>query len=130
MLMQVGIKFKLLFLYSSMFDIASGTGVDKFWDVDRKVLDFAASLAGKVPENGKELVGRSHEMGCGDMFPLLTDEEKKFISDDGKIPLFSRWEKKLRNGEIAPDTLLTLAGLASFTADQAMLDNRIKSIIG
>ena len=31
---------------------------------------------------------------------------------------------------IAPDTLLTLAGLASFAADQGMLDQRIKSIIG
>jgi transaldolase len=63
------------------------------------------------------------------MFPSLTQEEKGFIASDGKIPLYSRWEKKIGEGKIAPDTLLTLAGLASFTADQDMLDKRIQSII-
>jgi transaldolase len=52
------------------------------------------------------------------------------ISGDGKIPVFSKWQKKIADGKIAPDTLLTLAGLASFTADQAMLDQRILNIIG
>jgi transaldolase len=114
----------------NMSDLSKGTGVEKFWMVDDKIINFAAALADKLPSTGKELVERANEMGCGDMFPPLTDEEKKFISDDGKIPVFTRWEKKLRSGEIAPDTLLTLAGLASFTADQAMLDSRIRSLIG
>jgi hypothetical protein len=64
------------------------------------------------------------------MFPVLTAGEYKDIAADGKIPGFLRWEKKIRSREISPDTLLTLAGLASFTADQEMLDSRIKSIIG
>ena len=63
------------------------------------------------------------------MFPSLTKEEKSFITSDGKIPVHSRWEKKISEGKIAPDTLLTLAGLASFTADQEMLDQRIRNII-
>ena len=54
---------------------------------------------------------------------------KSFIASDGKIPVHSRWEKKISEGKIAPDTLLTLAGLASFTADQKMLDQRIRNII-
>ena len=57
-------------------------------------------------------------------------DEAKFIASDGKIPVYSRWERKISEGKLAPDTLLTLAGLASFTADQDMLDQRIKSIIG
>jgi transaldolase len=63
------------------------------------------------------------------MFPSLSKEEKSFIVSDGKIPVYSRWEKKITEGKIAPDTLLTLAGLASFTSDQEMLDKRIRSII-
>ena len=63
------------------------------------------------------------------MFPFLTKEEKGFIASDGKIPVHSRWEKKIAEGKIAPDTLLTLAGLASFTSDQQALDERIKGII-
>ncbi len=63
------------------------------------------------------------------MFPSLSKEERSFIASDGKIPVYSRWEKRIKEGTIAPDTLLNLAGLASFTVDQKMLDDRIMSII-
>jgi transaldolase len=86
-------------------------------------------LAGKIPATAAELIHIAQEEGCEDMFPSLTKEEKYFIISDGKIPVHSRWEKKISDGKIAPDTLLTLAGLASFTADQRMLDQRIISII-
>ncbi len=69
------------------------------------------------------------KMGCGDMFPFLTKEEKGYIVSDGKIPVHSRWAEKIREEKIAPDTLLTLAGLASFTTDQHLLDERIRGII-
>jgi hypothetical protein len=52
------------------------------------------------------------------------------MAKDGKIPVFSNWQQKIRDGKIGPDTLLTLAGLASFTADQTSLDQRILNIIG
>jgi transaldolase len=92
-------------------------------------LKLAERLASKVPASGSELIHIAHDEGCGDMFPSLTKEEKSFIASDGKIPLHSRWEQKISEGKIAPDTLLTLAGLASFTSDQAMLDKRIRDII-
>jgi len=113
----------------SMFDSAKEARIEKFWEVNNKVLGFAERVASKVPSSGSELIQIAHEEGCEDMFPALTKEEKKFIASDGKIPLHSRWEKKIGEGKIAPDTLLTLAGLASFTADQEMLDERIRSII-
>jgi len=67
--------------------------------------------------------------GFEDMFPLLNGNEKKRISDDGKIPVRSAWLDKIIEGKIAPDTLLNLAGLASFTTDQEALDNRINSLL-
>ena len=114
----------------SQFESAKGSGIEKFWEVDDKVLNLAERLDSKVPDTGSELIHIAHEEGCMDMFPSLTKEEKSFIASDGKIPVYSRLEKKIRKGEIAPDTLLTLAGLASFTADQEMLDQRIRNIIG
>lgn len=113
----------------SMFDSAKGAQIEKFWDVDDRVLRLAERLSSNVPLSGSELVHIAHEEGCEDMFPSLTKEEKSFIASDGKIPVYSRWESKIKEGKIAPDTLLTLAGLASFTADQKMLDDRIRSII-
>ena len=113
----------------SIFDSAKDAHIEKFWEVDYKVLKLAERLAGKVPATAAELIHITHEEGCEDMFPSLTKEEKGFIVSDGKIPVHSRWEKKISEGKIAPDTLLTLAGLASFAADQEMLDQRIRNII-
>lgn len=113
----------------SLFESGKNAHIEKFWEVDGKILRLAERLSAKLPATGHELVCIAQEEGCGDMFPLLSKEEKGFIASDGKIPVHSRWETKIAEGKIAPDTLLTLAGLASFTADQRMLDQRIKGII-
>jgi len=113
----------------SMFDSAKDAQIEKFWSVGDNVLNLAERLATKIPASGAELIKIAQEEGCEDMFPSLSKEEKGFIASDGKIPVYSRWEKKIKEGKIAPDTLLTLAGLASFTADQKMLDERIGGII-
>jgi transaldolase len=113
----------------SMFDSARDAHLEKLWEVDNKILKLSERLAANLPSRGSDLVHIAHEEGCEDMFPVLTKEERGFIATDGKIPVHSRWESKIREGKIAPDTLLTLAGLASFTADQQMLDQRIRSII-
>jgi transaldolase len=114
----------------SIFEAAKDAHIEKFWTVSDKVLNLAEKLAAKVPATGAELIHIAYDEGCEDMFPVLTKEEKAFIASDGKIPVYSRWKEKIKEGKIAPDTLLTLAGLASFTADQKMLDERIRSIIG
>lgn len=113
----------------NLYDAANGAAIEKFWEVSNNVLNLAERLAARIPSSGAELIHIAHEEGCEDMFPFLTKEEKGFIASDGKIPVHSRWEKKISEGKIAPDTLLTLAGLASFTADQKMLDDRIRNII-
>jgi transaldolase len=113
----------------SLFESSKGAHIEKFWEVDDKVLTLSERLASKVPATGAELIHIAHEEGCEDMFPTLTKEEKLFISSDGKIPVHARWAKKIEDCKIAPDTLLTLAGLASFSSDQEALDQRIRSII-
>jgi transaldolase len=114
---------------ASIFDSAKNAHIEKFWEVDDKVLKLAERLSSKLPSTGVELIHIAHEEGCEDMFPSLSKEEKAFIVSDGKIPVHSRWEKKISEGKIAPDTLLTLAGLGSFTSDQEKLDQRIRGII-
>ena len=113
----------------NILDSAKDAHIEKFWEVDDKVLKLSERLSGKLPSTGQELIHIAHEEGCEDMFPSLSKEEKSFISSDGKIPVHARWEKKIKEGKIAPDTLLTLAGLASFTSDQEKLDQRIRGII-
>ena len=114
---------------ASIFDSAKNAHIEKFWEVDDKVLKLAERLSSKIPSTGVELIHIAHEEGCEDLFPSLSKEEKAFIVSDGKIPVHSRWENKIIEGKLAPDTLLTLAGLASFTSDQEKLDQRIRGII-
>lgn len=113
----------------SMFDSAKDAHIEKFWEVSDNVINLADRLAEKLPETARELIQIAHEEGCEDMFPLLSKEEKALIYDNGKIPVYSNWIEKIAQGKIAPDTLLTLSGLASFTADQQALDDRIRNII-
>jgi transaldolase len=114
---------------ASIFESANGSQLEKFWEVDNKILKLAERLSSKVPASGQELIHIAQSEGCEDMFPSLSREEKGFIASDGKIPVHERWQKKISEGKIAPDTLLTLAGLASFTTDQDLLDQRIRNII-
>ncbi|MGQ8336925.1 transaldolase family protein [Sunxiuqinia sp. A32] len=118
-------EFSPVTLSDSAFEAAIG----KFWEVDNNVLIFGNQLALNPPISDSEFVERAHEAGCQDMFPVLTAEEEKTIKIDGRIPKHANWEEKIREGAIAPDTLLTLAGLAVFTASQEELDDRIKRII-
>lgn len=111
-------------------DGAAGLAIEKLWEVPRSVVELGRSLNTKVPATGEELVKRAHEAGLGDMFPLMSREENERISAEGKIPLLASWKERIVKGELALDTLLTLAGLASFTADQRQLDDRIRGIIG
>ncbi len=103
--------------------------LDKAFEVSDEVKRFADSVAEEIPSSGEELVNRAHETGCGDLFPILREAEINYIAEDGKIPNHQRWKTKIQKDEIAVDTLLNLAGLASFTADQTALDDRIKGLI-
>lgn len=107
----------------------SKEAMDKFWKADPGLLKLARELGNKLPGSGQELEDIMRNEGYEDMFPILSTGEKQRISDDGKIPVRSAWLEKINAGKIAPDTLLNLAGLASFTTDQAELDDRIDSII-
>ena len=108
---------------------ASNYFPEKLWDVADKEVKLAKNLDDVPPEDGDELVRRAHEYGCADMFPRLDDHDYDQISKDGKIPKHEHWADRIAKGELAIDTLLNLAGLASFASDQKQLDERIKGII-
>ena len=103
--------------------------IDTLWTVEDALVRFAEDLDHNVPSSGSELVERAHKTGFGELFPRLTDEEHRHIAEDGKIPLHKRWKDAIKRRDVAVDTLLTHAGLASFTADQAELDQRIAGLI-
>jgi transaldolase len=103
--------------------------LEKIWEVTPDEEALARDLAENLPESGEELVRRAREAGCADMFPELGAGDLRILAEDGKIPRHERWAGRIAVGELAIDTLLNLAGLASFATDQAALDARIWKII-
>lgn len=83
----------------------------------------------KRPSSEDELIEYMHEQGCHDLFPNLSESDHHHLKSDGKIPIHSKWAKKIADAEIGIDTLLNLAGLYAFSKDQAQLDERIRSIV-
>jgi transaldolase len=102
------------------------TRSETLWDISPAERRFADELAARPPAEPGEIVARAHAAGCGDLFPKLSDADAAAIAKDGKIPKQERWAGRIASKELAPDTLLNLAGLASFTADQAALDDRVR----
>lgn len=105
------------------------SGVSALWEITDAVEKLAESLVGKPPASPEELVERARESGAGDLLPALGESDLAAIAADGKIPRHSRWADRISRGELSVDALCTAAGLASFTADQAALDNRIRKLL-
>jgi transaldolase len=119
-------------IYTVVFDDATDSQAlraDTLWHVPDALLELAAALDRTAPETANELVERVRDAGFHDLFPTLSPEDHTAIAANGKIPDHARWAKRIATGELAIDTLLNLAGLASFAADQQALDDRIRSLL-
>ena len=64
-----------------------------------------------------------------DLFPAWTDQDIQHATHEGKIPLYRRWEDRLRSGQIGLDALMNLSAMASFSRDQRALDDHILSLL-
>ncbi|HUS86033.1 MAG TPA: transaldolase family protein [Bacteroidales bacterium] len=106
------------------------SGIIKFWKVPGELMKLSEDIGSNLPGTGEELERKMVNAGYADMFPSLSNKDLENIMNAGKIPVHATWADLIRNNFLAPDTLLNLAGLASFTADQGELDGRIKSTIG
>jgi transaldolase len=103
--------------------------IEKLWNYSETEHNFAHSLDDQPPVSAEEFVARAHEAGLVDMFPKFSADDLKQIAADGKIPVYKHWEDRIASGQVAIDTLLNAAGLASFSEDQSALDARIKGLI-
>ena len=103
--------------------------INTLWEISESDRQLTDNLTTDAPQTADEVVERAHDMGAGDLFPKLSDEELTQIADDGKIPKHEIWGDRIKSGELAIDTLLNLAGLASFESDQGELDDRIEKLI-
>ncbi len=117
------------------FPVEFAPGVDAdaeklhvFWDVDEASSHAVDALAklDVAKLDADSVRGALSDAGCASYFPTLDAAQRATITKDGKIPVYETWKADVRAGKTAWDTQLTLGGLASFSADQANLDERIR----
>ncbi len=104
-------------------------GLDGLWEVPEAFRRAGLELAAReVPDLTPEGIVQDLEAaGQGQVFPELTEAELACIRADGKLPRRATWREDVLRGRIGLDALFTLAGLYSFAADQAALDERIRT---
>jgi len=100
--------------------------IEKLWDVSKEARNFVQKAILSPPQDADELRRIAADHDLEDLFPVMAAEELQAIASDGKIPRHTRWRERIVRGDLAIDSLLTLAGLASFAASQAELDDRIR----
>ncbi|WP_182868789.1 transaldolase family protein [Stieleria mannarensis] len=104
--------------------------IEKLWDVTKSERFFVQQAILSPPTSADELRLMTTDHDLEDLFPVMADEELRTIAEDGKIPVHDRWKERIVRGDLAIDSLMTLAGLASFADAQAKLDQRIREHLG
>ncbi len=110
--------------------VAFAPGVDAktfehLWEILPADRALAQRLVRGTCATPAEIVTAAKECGCASLFPEWTPADLGHLASDGKIPRHERWSQRIARGEVAIDSLLNAAGLASFAGDQAKLDQRI-----
>lgn len=103
--------------------------VEKLWLVSKQERKLVQDLILSPADSAEGLIRAAGDGGARDLFPQMSSEELQQVSNDGKIPTLDRWLPRIESGDLAIDSLMTLAGLASFAQSQAQLDQRIQDLI-
>jgi len=105
--------------------------VDTLWSVPPGLAEAAADLAAGGVEDltGSGLQRELAERGFGDILPRREHEDLQRAAAGGKIPDLSAWRYRLAAQQIGLDAIMTMAGLMSFAADQAEMDDRIRQCL-
>ena len=105
--------------------------LNTLWDVDAKLAACVDKLEKEnldafTPEDLVEYLNRH---GCGDVLVKWTPSETERSAREGKIPRLENWKDALAARRIGLDSLMNLAGLNSFIADQKAMDDRVLKVI-
>ncbi len=74
-----------------------------------------------------DLIDFFDEYGCEDILLRWSAHQIATSAAEGKIPKLENWADTLACGSIGLDSLMNLAGMGSFAADQAQMDARVEN---
>ncbi len=110
---------------------AGGLRLGSLWDLNEEVVACAEALERRrldtfTPVRLRRFCRRH---GCGDVLVKWTDQQVATSAEEGKIPSVANWRRELADGQVALDSLMSLAGWNSFRRDQDAMDHRVEEIM-
>jgi len=106
-------------------------GLNNLWEVSNELIECVDKLENEDLDtySTDDIIDFFQNNGCGVVLVRWSDEEVKTSMVEGKIPQLENWGKALMKKTVGLDSLMNLAGLCSFTKDQAEMDKRIRSVL-
>jgi hypothetical protein len=110
---------------------AETAGVDALWYVSSDLVNCVEALEKQDLDafTPDDVAAHFQAHGCGDALPRWTEEQVATSAEQGKIPNLDNWREPLGAHTIALDSLMNLAGLNAFIADQAAMDRRVADVL-
>lgn len=104
--------------------------LDTLWDIDDDLISCVDAIEQEDLDafDPQELIDFFGSHGCSDFLVPWSESEIQTSRDEGKIPKLDNWREALADGAIGLDSLMNLAGLNSFRADQEAMDNHIRQV--
>lgn len=106
--------------------------INTLWDVTEPFMECVDALMQEedlAEFEAEDISSYFSENGVIDFLPQWDDDQIERVEQDGKIPDLTFWRDSLESRSVGMDALMTLCALYSFRADQAALDDRIRSLI-
>jgi transaldolase len=106
-------------------------GLDTLWSLGQNLADTVDALQQEELDRfgPDQLVEHFAAHGCGDLLVKWTPQQAEKSYQEGKIPRLENWKGELATGRIGLDSLMNLAGLSSFRADQQAMDERVEKVL-
>jgi transaldolase len=106
-------------------------GLDTLWEVDDELVACIDALGREDIDlfDAEKLVEFFEAHGCSDFLVRWSNSEIATSAEEGKIPRLSNWADQLAHRSIGLDSLMNLAGLNSFIADQRKMDSHVRDVL-
>jgi transaldolase len=104
---------------------------DTLWTIESALVETSEMLEQENLDHftPDDLVNFFAEHDLGDLLVGWTDQERSISMAEGKIPKLENWRDALAQRRIGLDSLMNLAGLNSFAADQKEMDQHVLEVL-
>jgi len=106
-------------------------GLDTLWYVDDELINCVDDLEHEDIDSfdGEDLVDFFESHGCSGLLVRWSNAQVATSAAEGKIPRLSNWADALADRSIGLDSLINLAGLNTFAADQKEMDTHVMDVL-